>query len=146
VPQADPFDLGRFVQAQDPVFESVEAELHAGRKRSHWMWFVFPQLRDLGRSGTARFYGVTSLEEAKAYLAHPVLGPRLTVCTNLVLAVKNASLTQIFGTPDDLKFCSSMTLFALAAGDNTSIFGVALQRYCSGKHDEQTIELLRSGR
>jgi uncharacterized protein (DUF1810 family) len=142
VPPEDPFDLARFVQAQDPVFASVEAELRAGRKRTHWMWFVFPQLRDLGRSNTAKFFGITSLDEAKAYFAHPVLGPRLTVCTNLVLAIKDASLTQIFGTPDDLKLHSSMTLFALAAGQTEGIFDQALQRYCAGKRDEQTLALV----
>ena len=142
MPPQDPFDLARFVQAQDPLFASVEAELRAGRKRTHWMWFVFPQLRDLGRSNTAQYFGITSLDEAKAYLAHPVLGPRLTVCTNLVLAIKDASLTQIFGTPDDLKFHSSMTLFALAAGQTEAIFDQALQRYCAGKRDEQTVNLV----
>ncbi len=139
--QADVFDLQRFVQAQDPVFASVEAELRAGRKRTHWIWFVFPQLRGLGHSELARYYGIASLDEAKAYLAHPVLGPRLTACTNLVLAVKNVSLTQIFGTPDDLKFCSSMTLFALASAAGEPVFEQALQRYCSGKRDARTLKL-----
>jgi uncharacterized protein (DUF1810 family) len=138
----DPFDLARFVQAQDPLFASVEAELRAGRKRTHWMWFVFPQLRGLGRSEIAKFFGITSFDEAKAYLAHPVLGPRLIACTTLVLAIENASLTQIFGTPDDLKFHSSMTLFALAAGQTEPIFAQALQRHCAGKRDEQTLNLV----
>jgi uncharacterized protein (DUF1810 family) len=142
VPPQDPFDLARFEQAQDPLFASVEAELRAGRKRTHWMWFVFPQLRDLGRSNTAQYFGITSLDEAKAYLAHPVLGPRLTACTNLVLAIEDASLTQIFGTPDDLKFHSSMTLFALAAAQTEPIFDQALQRYFAGKRDEQTLALV----
>jgi uncharacterized protein (DUF1810 family) len=145
--QGDPFNLARFAQAQDPLFASVEAELRAGRKRTHWMWFIFPQLRGLGRSETAQFFGITSLDEAKAYLAHPVLGSRLTVCTNLVLAIEDVSLAQIFGTPDDLKFCSSMTLFSLAAAENNPIFDAALQRYCGGKRDEQTVKLgARSGR
>ena len=143
---ADPFDLARFAQAQDPVFASVESELRAGRKRSHWMRFVFPQLRGLGRAETAQYFGITSLDEAKAYLAHPVLGRRLTECTNLVLAIENASLAQIFGTPDDLKFCSSMTLFSLAGGAADTIFQQALQKYCGGKRDEQTVEKVRSGR
>ena len=142
MPAADPFDLERFVQAQNPVFASAEAELRAGRKRSHWMWFVFPQLKGLGRSETARFFGITSLEEAKAYLVHPVLGERLTECVTLVLALTGASLREIFGTPDDLKFCSSMTLFALAAGQPDSIFEQALQRYCGGKPDQQTLGLV----
>ncbi len=130
------------MQAQDPLFAGVEAELRAGRKRTHWMWFVFPQLRGLGHSEMARYYGIASLDEAKAYLAHPVLGPRLTLCVNLVLQVKNGSLSQIFGTPDDLKFCSSMTLFAIATGDSGTIFEEALQRYCDGKHDERTVKLV----
>ena len=139
--QTDPFDLERFVQAQDPLFAGGEAELGAGRKRTHWMWFVFPQVRGLGRSEMARYYGVTSLDEAKAYLAHPILGPRLTLCANLVLAIENASLRQIFGSPDDLKFRSSMTLFALAAGETNPIFEQALQRYCNGERDEQTVAI-----
>ena len=139
--QTDPFDLERFVQAQDPLFAGVEAELGAGRKRTHWMWFVFPQLRGLGRSEMARYYGLASLDEAKAYLVHPILGPRLTLCTNLVLAIENASLRQIFGTPDDQKFRSSMTLFELAAGETNPIFEQALQRYCNGERDEQTVAI-----
>ena len=108
----DPFNLDRFVQAQDPVLAQVRAELWAGHKRTHWMWFVFPQLAGLGRSDTARYYALASLEEARAYLAHPLLGPRLIECTNLVNAVEGRSAHQIFGSPDDLKFHSSMTLFA----------------------------------
>ena len=113
---ADPFHLERFVAAQAPVFPAVLAELRAGRKRGHWMWFVFPQLRGLGRSPTAEFYGIGSLDEARAYLAHPVLGPRLTLCTEALLAVEGRSLHAIFGSPDNLKFCSSMTLFSRADG------------------------------
>jgi uncharacterized protein (DUF1810 family) len=141
----DPFDLERFVTAQAPVFSSVVDELERGRKRSHWMWFVFPQLRGLGRSATADFYGVGSLDEARAYLAHPVLGPRLDLCTRLVLAIENSSLHRIFGSPDDLKFRSSMTLFALAAGDQGSPFRQALDRWCDGHMDERTQELLAAG-
>jgi len=102
------FDLERFVIAQAPVFPAVLDELRAGRKRSHWMWFIFPQLRSLGHSAMADFYGIGSLEEARAYLAHPVLGPRLDLCTRLVLKIENNSLHQIFGSPDDMKFRSSI--------------------------------------
>jgi len=106
---ADRFDLQRFVTAQALVFETVLAELRACRKRTHWMWFVFPQLSGLGRSSTARFYGISSIDEARAYLAHPVLGPRLDLCTRIVLASESASLHAIFGSPDDMKFRSCMT-------------------------------------
>jgi len=125
---ADLFDLERFVTAQAPVFTAAVDELKAGRKRSHWMWFVFPQLRGLGHSSMAQFYGISSLDEARAYLAHPVLGPRLNLGTEAVLAVEGRSLHAIFGSPDDLKFCSSMTLFTLAAGAGESAFRRALSR------------------
>src|SRR3954470_11053477 len=108
MPETDPFDLARFVAAQAPVFDAVLAELKAGRKRSHWMWFVFPQLKGLGASTTAQFYGIGSLAEARAYLAHPVLGPRLEACTRAVLQADGSSLHAIFGSPDDLKFVSCM--------------------------------------
>ncbi|MGA0612107.1 DUF1810 domain-containing protein [Caldimonas sp. KR1-144] len=110
----DPFDLQRFVDAQAPVIERVLAELAAGAKASHWMWFVFPQLRGLGRSAMSERYGIGSLAEARAYLAHPLLGPRLRECTRLVLAVRGRRLDQILPPPDDLKFRSSMSLFAQA--------------------------------
>ena len=142
---SQPYDLERFLAAQAPVFETVCAELRAGAKRSHWMWFIFPQLRGLGHSATARFYGIGSLAEARAYLAHPVLGSRLDLCTRLVLEAENASLRQIFGTPDDLKFGSSMTLFALASGDPETPFHAALDRFCAGRLDEATLRLLREG-
>jgi uncharacterized protein (DUF1810 family) len=137
----DPFDLERFVTAQAPIFSAVLDEMKAGQKRSHWMWFIFPQLRGLGRSPTAEFYGLRSLEEARAYLAHPVLGPRLILCTETVLAVEGRSLQAIFGLPDDLKFCSSMTLFALAAGEGESPFQRALDRYCGSRLDQRTVVL-----
>ena len=105
MPDADPFDLERFVTAQAPVFTTALAELKAGRKRSHWMWFIFPQLRGLGHSSTAFFYGISSLAEARAYLAHPLLGPRLEICTEAVLGIRDSTLNAIFGSPDDLKFC-----------------------------------------
>ena len=142
---ADPFDLERFVTAQEPVFPSVLAELKAGRKRTHWMWFVFPQLRGLGRSSMATFYGIASLHEARAYLAHPLLGPRLDHCTRTVLDLEDGSLHQIFGSPDDMKFQSSMTLFALAAADPVSSFYKALDRWCGGALDAQTLRLLDAG-
>ncbi len=142
---ADPFDLERFVTAQAPVFTAAVDKLKAGRKRSHWMWFVFPQLRGLGHSSMAQFYGIGSLNEARAYLAHPVLGPRLILCTEMVLAVEGRSLHAIFGSPDDMKFCSSMTLFALAAGKGESAFRRALDRYCDGGIDKGTLALCEAG-
>jgi uncharacterized protein (DUF1810 family) len=140
--RADPFDLERFVTAQAAVFPAVLAELKAGRKRTHWMWFVFPQLRGLGHSSMATFYGIASLHEARAYLGHPLLEPRLDLCTRTVLALEARSLHEIFGSPDDLKFQSSMTLFALAAAEPTSVFYRALDRWCGGTLDPQTLKLL----
>lgn len=139
---ADPRGLERFVIAQAPVFAAVTAELRVGRKRSHWMWFIFPQLRGLGRSPTAEFYGIGSLAEARAYLTHPVLGPRLDLCTRLVLGIESGSLRAVFGSPDDLKFRSSMTLFALAASNEDNVFRAALDRFCNGRLDGETVRLL----
>jgi uncharacterized protein (DUF1810 family) len=139
--RSDPFGLERFVAAQDPVIESVLEELRAGRKRTHWMWFVFPQLRGLGRSPLALYYGIGSLDEARAYLAHPVLGERLTRCAACVLAVEGRSLREIFGTPDDLKFRSSMTLFALASQAGDNVFTRAIAHYCDGLPDPHTERL-----
>jgi uncharacterized protein (DUF1810 family) len=139
---ADPFNLERFVTAQAPMFETVLTELRAGRKRTHWMWFVFPQLAGLGRSSTARFYGIDSLDEARAYLAHPVLGKRLELCTRIVLASEASSLHAIFGSPDDLKFHSCMTLFAQAADASENLFRQALDRWCGGHPDQQTLALI----
>jgi uncharacterized protein (DUF1810 family) len=136
----DAFDLQRFVAAQEPVFQTALRELRAGRKRSHWMWFVFPQLRGLGHSSTAEFYGITSLAEARAYLAHPVLGPRLEAAVAAVQASGGRSLHEMFGSPDDLKFCSSMTLFASAAAGGP--YRLALDRWCGGQPDPQTLKLL----
>lgn len=135
----DPFDLDRFVVAQQPAIGAAQAELAAGRKRSHWMWFVFPQLKGLGTSATALRYGLASLAEARAYLAHPLLGRRLRHCTGLVLAVTDRGLHEIFGSPDDMKFRSSMTLFALA-GDGP--FREAVDRLCGGRPDQRTLDLL----
>ncbi|CAO3358435.1 DUF1810 domain-containing protein [Azospirillum palustre] len=142
MPDSDPFDLQRFVKAQDPVYVTVLAELSDGRKRSHWMWFIFPQLRDLGRSSTARFYGIAGLDEARAYLAHPVLGRRLAQATETVLAVQGRTLHEIFGSPDDLKFRSSMTLFAQAAAERGDLYRKALDRFCDGQPDDATLTLL----
>src|SRR6267142_560846 len=140
--EADRFDLERFVTAQAPVLETVLAELRAGRKRTHWMWFVFPQLAGLGRSSTARFYGISGIDEARAFLAHPLLGSRLDLCTRIVLASQSPLLHAIFGSPDDLKFRSCMTLFSLAADDTDNPFHQALDRWCGGRPDEQTLALI----
>ena len=138
----DPFDLDRVVAAQDPVYAQVVGELRQGRKRSHWMWFVFPQLAALGMSATAKHYGIRSLEEARAYLERPVLGGRLRECCGLILEIKDRSAHEIFGSPDDLKLRSSLTLFALAA-PGESLFAECLQRYCAGVPDEATVDLCR---
>lgn len=145
MPTADPFGLERFVTAQTPVFDTALAELKASRKRGHWMWFIFPQLRGLGHSSMAQFYGIGSLDEAQAYLGHPLLGPRLTLCTEAVLTSSATSLKKLFGSPDDLKFRSSMTLFATATADDRSQYQRALDRWCGGQADEQTLQLLSQG-
>ncbi|MGE5160736.1 MAG: DUF1810 domain-containing protein [Betaproteobacteria bacterium] len=134
-------DLQRFVEAQDRVYEDVRRELAAGRKSTHWMWFVFPQLRGLGRSATAQYYGIGSRDEAAAYLEHPVLAARLRECVGLVLAADGASAHAIFGSPDDLKFRSSMTLFATVA-PTEPLFGQALERFFAGEPDPLTARLL----
>lgn len=138
---SDPHDLQRFVDAQQPVYAQVVAELRAGRKRSHWIWFIFPQIGGLGSSPTSQFYAIRSLAEAKAFLQHPVLGSRLRECTQLVLDVRDRAIDDILGYPDDLKFRSSMTLFAQAdPGDR--LFASALERYFSGQPDSQTLSRL----
>jgi uncharacterized protein (DUF1810 family) len=137
----DPFDLQRFVAAQAPVIERVRAELRAGRKRSHWMWFVFPQIAGLGSSAMAQRYAIASPDEARAYLAHPVLGRRLRDCTQLVLQVDGRTVHEIFGAPDDLKFHSSMTLFARVEPEET-VFAQALSRYFDGEWDKATLTRL----
>lgn len=134
-------DLQRFVDAQDRVYDNVLDELRAGRKRSHWMWFVFPQIRGLGNSPTAQHYGIASLEEARAYLNHPVLGPRLRECVALVNAVEGRSAEQVFGWPDDLKLRSSVTLFAHATDDNGDFLAL-LDKYYGGEQDPLTLERL----
>lgn len=136
----DPFDLQRFVDAQNPVYDSVCAELRNGRKQGHWMWFIFPQLRGLGSSAMATKFGISSRKEAEAYLNHPVLGPRLEECTRLVNLVEGRPIDEIFGYPDDLKFRSSMTLFRLAAKDNR-VFNYALEKYFEGEADPLTLDM-----
>lgn len=141
----DEFDLERFVSAQRTAYGEALAELAAGRKRTHWIWFIFPQLDGLGRSSTARYYAIKGVEEARAYLAHPVLGARLVECTQCVNAVSGRSALEIFGEPDDLKFCSSMTLFEAAAGLGTAAarpFADAIEKYYSGQRDRLTLSLL----
>ena len=141
---ADPFDLRRFVDAQDAVYPRVLAELRAGRKASHWMWFVFPQIAGLGHSAMAQRYAIASLDEARAYLAHPLLGARLHECTALVTAVAARTAHEIFGSPDDAKFRSCMTLFARAAADPAP-FEATLVRFFGGVPDPATIASLRDG-
>jgi uncharacterized protein (DUF1810 family) len=138
---SDPYDLQRFVDAQNPVYDKVRPELRDGSKRSHWMWFVFPQIEGLGSSPLARKFAISSLAEAAAYLQHPVLGPRLSECTELVNHVEGRTIEQIFGYPDDLKFRSSMTLFAHATPDSR-VFLDALQKYSKGEFDPATMERL----
>jgi len=137
----DPFDLKRFVAAQDPVWDRVRAELAQGEKRSHWMWFVFPQIAGLGHSPTARAYAISSREEARAYLAHSVLGPRLRESTALVNAVAGRSAERILGGIDAMKFRSSMTLFAEVAPEEP-LFRRALEKYFGGEKDRVTLEKL----
>jgi len=137
----DPFNLNRFVQAQDPLLAQVRQELRAGHKRSHWMWFVFPQLSGLGHSAMARHYAIGSLAEAQAYLRHPILGSRLVECTELVNGVEGRFVQQIFGSPDDMKFHSSMTLFALAQPE-ALVFHQALAKYFAGTQNRVTADML----
>ena len=137
----DPFGLQRFVEAQQGLYASVLADLKGGRKRTHWMWFIFPQLEGLGHSATSRHYAIKSLEEAQHYLRHPVLGTRLLECTEAVLAVANRSAAEILGYPDDLKLKSSMTLFATLK-DAPAVFAQVLDRYYGGEGDERTLQLL----
>jgi uncharacterized protein (DUF1810 family) len=137
----DRHNLQRFVDAQSPVFEEVCSELQEGRKRGHWMWFIFPQIEGLGSSPLARKFAISSREEAEAYLNHPILGPRLRHCTRLITLVEGRSIDQIFGDPDDLKFHSSMTLFANATSDN-QVFRDAIHKYFGGELDRLTLERL----
>jgi uncharacterized protein (DUF1810 family) len=142
----DPYDLKRFIAAQAPIYETVVRELRSGKKRTHWMWFVFPQLRGLGRSSTAQFFGIASLDEARAYLAHSELGAHLTECVQTLLTLSGSSLGEIFGRPDDVKFRSSMTLFDAASDGAENVFRQALERYCDGAPDDRTIALAEVAR
>ncbi|HTU51382.1 MAG TPA: DUF1810 domain-containing protein [Acidobacteriaceae bacterium] len=137
----DPYNLRRFIEAQELVYENVCVELQRGQKTGHWMWFIFPQIRGLGTSETAQYFAIANREEAAAYAAHPVLGLRLRECAGLILQLDNKSVEQIFGYPDNLKFHSSMTLFARAAEDN-QVFLEALKKYFSGTLDPQTLTRL----
>jgi uncharacterized protein (DUF1810 family) len=137
----DRFQLQRFVDAQQPVYETVLGELRAGRKRSHWMWFIFPQISGLGHSVTSQTFAVSSLAEAAAYMAHPMLGPRLRECAALVASIEGRSVDEIFDFPDDLKFHSSMTLFAHAA-PREPVFAACLQKYFGGQPDPRTLARL----
>jgi uncharacterized protein (DUF1810 family) len=133
--------LERFVEAQDRVYDSVCNELALGEKSTHWMWFIFPQLKALGRSPMAKYFGIESLEEAVAYFQHPILGKRLVECTQLLLEQSNADVFEIFGSPDDLKFRSCMTLFRQVAPE-VPVFELALERFFQGKPDDATEDLL----
>ena len=137
----DPFNLTRFVTAQNRVYDEVRSELREGNKRSHWMWFVFPQIKGLGHSPMSQNFAISSLEEARAYLQHPILGPRLLECTQLVNSTTGLTIHEIFGSPDDLKFHSCMTLFAKAAPDNNA-FEEALRKFFGGREDQSTLDRL----
>ena len=140
----DPFDLSRFTGAQERIYGAVLTELRCGQKRNDWMWFIFPQIDGLGHSPTAKHYAIKSIEEARAYLNHPALGPRLIECAEAVLAVEGRSVSAIFGYPDDLKFKSSMTLFAAIAEDPRSVFVRLLEKYFQGEQDSTTLRLVES--
>lgn len=138
---SDPFDLQRFVSAQAPVYDTVLAELRGGRKRTHWMWFIFPQIDGLGYSSTSKYYAIKSREEARHYLNHPVLGKRLHECATAILGIEGRSAHDIFGSPDDMKLKSSMTLFAAVAPEDP-VFAQVLDKYFQGQRDRRTLDLL----
>ena len=139
----DPFDLRRFVQAQEGAYESALSELKLGQKRSHWMWYIFPQIDGLGRSAMAKHYAIKNVEEARGYVNHPVIGARLLECTETVLGIEGRSVAEIFGFPDDMKFKSSMTLFEYIS-EPDSIFALALDKFFSGDRDDKTLQLLEA--
>ncbi len=139
----DPFALGRFLSAQAGVYDRVLAELRGGQKRTHWMWFIFPQIDGLGHSATSKHYAIKSIEEAREYLKHPVLGSRLLECAEAVLAIEGKKISSIFNYPDDLKLKSSMTLFASIADPGT-VFVRVLEKYFQGMQDARTLQLLQS--
>lgn len=138
----DPFDLKRFVTAQEGVYRRALSELTSGRKSSHWMWFIFPQVEGLGHSPTSIHYSIKSLTEARRYLAHPLLGARLRECSEALLALEGRTASEIFGYPDDMKLMSSMTLFAAVADEPASVFSRVLERYFHGERDMRTLQLL----
>ena len=137
----DPAGLERFVQAQKYDYDTALREIRSGRKRSHWMWYIFPQLQGLGYSSTAQYYGIRDLEEAQDYMEHPVLGPRLVEISEALLVLDTSDASAVMGYPDDLKLRSSMTLFELAAPEQP-VFGQVLEKYYSGHRDRRTLELL----
>lgn len=139
--RSDPYELNRFISAQDGIYDRVLAELRGGQKRTHWMWYIFPQIDGLGHSPTTRHYAIKSVEEARRYLSHPVLGARLVECAEAVLAVQGLSASDIFGHPDDWKLQSSMTLFALVA-ESHSVFERVLDKYFQGKQDVRTLQIV----
>lgn len=138
---ADPYNLLRFVEAQYGIYDDVCTELRAGSKSSHWMWFIFPQIKGLGMSATSDWFAISSLSEAEAYLQHSILGPRLRECTQLVNLIEGLSIQEIFGSPDHLKFRSCMTLFAHATSENR-VFLDALRKYSGGEFDPATLGLV----
>jgi uncharacterized protein (DUF1810 family) len=138
----DPFGLVRFTEAQERVYRTALSELRGGQKRSHWMWFIFPQVFGLGHSSTSIHYSIKSVEEARAYLAHPVLGARLVECSKTLLEVEGRPASAIFGYPDDMKLRSSMTLFASVAEDPRSVFVQVLEKYFKGQRDSATLEII----
>ena len=141
VDRGDSFDLGRFTSAQEGIYDIALAELRRGQKRTHWMWFIFPQIDGLAHSATSKYYSIKSIEEARQYLNHPVLGAKLLECAEAVLAVEGRSVSEIFGYPDDLKLKSSMTLFAYVA-DPRSVFVRILDKYFQGEQDDRTLDIL----
>lgn len=139
---SDTFQLGRFINAQEQIYDTVLQELRDGQKQSHWIWYIFPQIDGLAYSATSKYYAIKSIEETQQYLDHPILGMRLVECTELVLAIEGRSISQIFGYPDDIKFKSSMTLFSYVALSQ-SVFIRALDKYFNGELDSKTLELLK---
>lgn len=142
-PESDPYDLNRFVQAQEGDYEQALSEIRSGRKRSHWMWYIFPQYEGLGFSSTSVFYAIKSLAEAQAYLEHPVLGPRLIECSQAALDVEGRSAHEIFGSPDDMKLKSCATLFNQVSPAG-SVFEQLLAKYYRGERDEKTLDLIQT--
>jgi len=142
VSSGDPYDIDRFVRAQATDYDQALSELRDGHKRSHWMWYIFPQIEGLGLSPMSRQYAIKGAAEARAYLDHPVLGPRLNECATVVYGISGRTALGIFGAPDDMKLRSSATLFASVSGGG--IFEQLIQKYFEGKHDEKTLEKLRS--